>query len=381
MSSWLLCERGDLHLAKMRIPLAKPFVCEEHIEAIKKVMHSGRFISGEETRAFEDEFARAIGTKYAVATSSGTAALHLAVLACEIGEGDEVITASHTFIATVESIWHVGAKPRLAEVDESYYTIDPESVEKLISKKTRAIIPVHIYGHPADMDALVELAERNNLTIIEDAAQAHGSQYKERLVGTLGDVACFSFFPSKNLTVCGDGGILVTNDEDISQKAKMLRDHGRKDRYSSAMLGYNYRLSEIASAIGRVSLRHLADWNTKRREIARSYTEALSNESDIMTPQEATWAHHVYHVYAIRSPNRQSLREWLMNNGIETGLHYPIPCHAQPIYRDLEGDVTLPRTERICREVLSLPIHPEMTDADVEYVTSSVRQFNDNVSR
>ena len=365
----------------MRIPLAKPFVCEEHIEAIKRVMHSGRFISGEETRAFEDEFAREIGTKYAVATSSGTAALHLALLACRIGEGDEVITASHTFIATVESIWHVGAKPRLADIDDSYYTIDPDSVERLVSKRARAIIPVHIYGHPADMDPLIELAERHNLTIIEDAAQAHGSQYKEKRVGTLGDVACFSFFPSKNLTVCGDGGMLVTNDEEISQKAKMLRDHGRKDKYSSVMVGYNYRLSEIASAIGRVSLRHLAEWNAKRRGIARRYTESLSDQNNIVTPQEATWAHHVYHVYAIRSPSRQPLREWLANNGIETGLHYPIPCHAQPVYRDLEGDLTLPRTERICREVLSLPIHPEMADADIEYVTSKVRQFNDNVSR
>ena len=365
-------------MATMKIPLAKPYASDEDLEAVRRVMASGQYIHGSETKQFENEFASFIGTKYAVATSSGTAALHLALLSTGVGEADEVITVSHTFIATLDSIWYVRARPKLTDIDPRFYVMDTESLRTLINEKTRAIIPVHIFGHPVDMDPLCKLAEEHGLKVIEDAAQAHGSLYKNRPVGTLGDVACFSFYPSKNLTVCGDGGMLVTNDPETAQKARMLRDHGRTDKYSSEAVGYNYRLSEIASAIGRVGLKQLPQWNDERRSIASRYSKFLSADDQVITPAEADWAHHVYHVYAIRTKKRDKLASSLAQNGIQTGIHYPIPCHLQPVFKRLESSkVRLKNTEEIANELLSLPIFPGMSEEEVDQVAHKVREFHE----
>jgi dTDP-4-amino-4,6-dideoxygalactose transaminase len=365
-------------LATLKIPLARPYASEEDLEAIRRVMTSGQYIHGSETKQFESEFASFIGTKHAVATSSGTAALHLALLSTGVGENDEVITVSHTFIATIESIWYVRAKPKLIDIDPRYYVMDIEAVRTLINEKTRAIIPVHVFGHPVDMDPLRKLAEEHGLKLIEDAAQAHGSLYKDRPVGTLGDVACFSFYPSKNLTVCGDGGMLVTNDAGIAQKARMLRDHGRTQKYSSDEVGYNYRLSEIASAIGRVGLKQLPRWNIERRSIASHYSRLLSADDQVIPPAEAGWARHVYHVYAIRTKDRDKLALSLAQNGIQTGIHYPIPCHLQPVFKRLENsNLYLKNTEQVANELLSLPIFPGMSAEEVERVAHKVREFHE----
>jgi perosamine synthetase len=365
----------------MKIPLAKPFVSEEHMRVLKEVLDSGQFIQGRQTAEFEKEFAAFLGCKYAVAASSGTSALHLALLSSGVRKGDDVITVSHTFIATLESIWHVQAHPKVADIDERFYGMDPNHAKGLRTKKTRAIIPVHIFGHPVDMDPLRDIAERRGLMLIEDAAQAHGSMYKGRLVGTLSDVSCFSFYPSKNMTVCGDGGMLVTNNEEIAARTRMLRDHGRKEKYSSDLVGYNYRLSEISSAIGRVGLKHLVQWNDERRTVASIYNELLSDCKEIMIPRQAEWAHHVYYVYAIRAKHRDKLKDWLSNNGIQTGIHYPIPCHLQPVYARMEGKlVRLEKTERVAKELLSLPMYPGMTREEVDYVATKIKQFYDQQS-
>lgn len=374
----LLRTGGDLQLASLKIPLAKPYASEESVEAIRRVLKSGQYIHGNETKEFENDFASFIGTKHAVATNSGTAALHLALLSTGVGDGDEVITVAHTFIATLDSIWYVRARPRLTDIDGRHYVMNVAEAEALVNSKTRAILPVHLYGHPVDMDPLRNLAQRHGLKLIEDAAQAHGSRYKGRMAGTLGDVACFSFYPSKNLTVCGDGGILVTNNDEIAQKARILRDHGRTQKYYSETVGYNYRLSEIASAIGRVGLQHLSRWNDERRSIASRYEKLLANNDELVTPAEAEWAHHVYHVYAIRSKRRDKLAEYLAANGIQTGVHYPVPCHLQPVFKHLENDnLHLKFTEKTAEEILSLPIFPGMTTEEVEYVAAKVKEFHE----
>ncbi len=378
MPSRLLHQRRGLQLERLKIPLAKPYVSREHYEAVRAVLDSGRFVQGNETRDFEKEFANFLGRKHAVAASSGTAALHLALLSTGIREEDEVITVSHTFIATIASIWYVRARPKLVDIDEQYYVMDVSNARALVSKKTRAIIPVHIFGHPVDMDPVRDLASENGLVIIEDAAQAHGTRYKGKPVGALGDVACFSFYPSKNLTVCGDGGMLVTDDDKIAEKARMLRDHGRIEKYSSEVVGYNYRISEIASAIGRVGLKFLAQWNEERRSIASQYGRTLSKIDGLLIPAQADWAYHVYHMYAIRSKRRDALLAWLAKHGVQTGIHYPIPCHLQPVFTKMErGGVHLRNTEAVAQELLSLPIYSGMTKEEVEYVVSKVREFHE----
>jgi dTDP-4-amino-4,6-dideoxygalactose transaminase len=374
MPTRILCDGRDIQLEKMRVPLSKPYATEEHSEAVKNVLQSGKFINGPEISEFEKGFSRFIGCRYAVATSSGTSALHLALLAVGIGQADEVVTVSQTFIATLNSIWYTGAKPKLADIDARYYVMDPSELRRLLSKRTRAILPVHLFGHPVDMDPLREMAHENDLAIIEDAAQAHGSRYKNRPVGTLGDVACFSFYPSKNLTVCGDGGMLVTNNEEIFEKARILRDHGRTEKYSSSEVGYNYRLSEIASALGRVSLKYLHKWNDDRRAIAAIYARNLPD--NVVVPTEAEWAHHVYHMFAVRSKSRDRLANHLAQNGVQTGIHYPIPCHLQPVYAKMEETCRLEKTEQLAKEILSLPIFPGMTEEEVEYVAEQVRAFH-----
>jgi len=353
------------------ISLSKMYVDDQIREAVLNVLSSGRYISGQNVRSFEEEFADSCNTKYAVAVSSGTSAILLSLMALGIGKGDEVIVPSFTFIATATPAKFLGATVIYADIDPETYTIDPGEVQSRISPRTKVIIPVHLYGHPCDMDSIYELAKEHNLYVIEDACQSHGATYKGRKTGSLGDVACFSFYPSKNMTVLGDGGMITTNDDKLAQKARMLRDHGRAQKYVHELLGLNCRLSEIHAAIGREQLKHLAEWNRRRREIAAQYNARLYN-SGVTIPVEKKWAEHIYHMYVIRVKQRDKLASYLKERGIETGIHYPVPLHRQPC---ISSNVRLPITERYVEEVLSLPMHPQLSDKEVESVALEVRNF------
>ena len=349
---------------------------EEINQAIQRVLESGWFILGKELEAFEKEFAKYIGVKHVIGVNSGSDALYLSVKALGIGKGDEVITVSHTFISTVDAITRNGAKPVFVDIDPETYTMDVSQIEKKITERTKAIIPVHLYGHPADMDPIMEIAEEYGLYIIEDASQAHGAEYKGRKVGSIGHVACFSFYPTKNLGAYGDGGAIVTNDDELAENLRMLRNYGSSKKYYHDFVGVNSRLDEIQAAVLRVKLGHLDEWNEKRRKIAKLYNELLE-DSDVITPIEKEWAKHVYHLYVIRHRERDKLHQYLLKNGIKTQIHYPVPVHLQKAYLDLGIRAKLPVTERISREILSLPMFPYLTDAEIEKIAMVVKNaFN-----
>jgi len=345
--------------------------------AIQRVLDNTSFIMGDELKKFEEEFALFCNTKYAIGVANGSDALILALRACGIGEDDEVITVPHTFISTAEAISNVGGKVVFVDIDPKTYTIDVSTIEEKITKKTKAIIPVHLYGQPADMRPIMELAKKYNLKIIEDAAQAHGAEYQGKKVGSIGDVACFSFYPGKNLGAYGDAGMITTNNEEISKKLKLLRNHGRiTKKYEHEIEGYSSRLDNLQAAILRVKLRHLNKWNNMRRENAKKYNELLSNIDGIITPYEADYAKHVYHLYVIRTENQDKLREELKSEGIATGIHYPIPLHLQPAYNYLgykRGD--FPVTEKASQEILSLPMYAELGDEQIEEIIELVKYF------
>ena len=360
----------------MKINITEMYVDKEIKDAAQRVLESKKYVKGEEAKAFEEEFASFCSTRYGVATNSGTSALHVAMLTIGIKAGDEVIVPSHTFIATVSPLLHIGAKPVFAEVDRETYTIDPDEIRKNITDKTKAIIPVHLYGHPADMDPIMEVAREHDLRVIEDACQAHGAEYKGKRTGSMGDMACFSFFPSKNMTVAGDGGMIVTGNEDYAVKARALVNQGRMKgrKYEHDFAGFNYRMSEILAAVGRVQLKHLPEWIERRREVAGWYNEQL-NGDNIILPVEKEWAKHVYHLYVIRCKNRDNLREFLKGKDIAAGVHYPLPVHMQPSVKDIVGQVSLPFTEQIAKEVLSIPMHPQMSREDVQYVAEAINEW------
>ncbi len=340
--------------------------------AVGAVLESGRFILGPEVEAFEREFGAYSDCAHAVGVSSGTSALHLALLAAGVGEGDEVIAPAFTFVATVAAIEHSGARPVLVDVDPVTLTIDPQRVEAAITHKTRAIIPVHLYGHPADMNPIMELARARSLVVVEDAAQAHGARYRHRPAGSIGDLGCFSFYPGKNLGAAGDGGAVTTNDEGYAQKLRMLRDWGAEEKYLHVVRGFNFRLDEIQAAILRVKLRRLEAWTELRRRHARMYSSLLA-EADVHTPVEAAGARHVYHIYAVRTGERDRVRSELYAGGVQAGIHYPIPVHLQPAYESLgyrRGD--FPVSEHAADEVLSLPLYPELTSRAIERVARAV---------
>ena len=350
---------------------------DEIDNAIQNVLNTTSFIMGEELKKFEEEFAWFCDVKYAIGVANGSDALILALRACGIGEGDEVITVPHTFISTAEAISNVGGKVVFVDIDPKTYTIDVSKIEEKINKKTKAIIPVHLYGQPADMDPIMMLAKKYNLKIIEDAAQAHGAEYKEKKVGSIGDVACFSFYPGKNLGAYGDAGIVITDNEEIAEKVKLLRNHGRiTKKYEHQIEGYSSRLDNLQAAILRVKLRHLNKWNESRRRNAKKYNELLSNISGIITPYEADYAEHVYHLYVVRveKKGREKLKEELKSKGIATGIHYPIPLHLQPAYKYLgykEGD--FPITENASQEILSLPMFAELTGVQIEEIVKIIK--------
>ena len=342
--------------------------------AIKEVIENSSFILGKELEKFENDFASFCNVKFAIGTSSGTTALHLALFTLGLGKNDEVITVPNTFIATSEAISHCGANVKFVDVNERSYTIDVQKIENAINKRTKAIIPVHLYGQSADMDPILEISKRYNLKVIEDAAQAHNGEYKNRRVGSLGDIACFSFFPSKNLGAYGDAGMIVTNDGEIAEKVRLLRNHGRKEKDLHIIEGYNYRMDTLQAVILSVKLKYLNDWTDKRRNNAQLYNELLSN-SDVIIPEEMSYARHVYHIYAIRTKRRKELIEKLKKNDISTGIHYPIPLHLQPAYKYLgykRGD--FPITEKISEEILSLPIYPELTDEQITFISELIKK-------
>lgn len=343
---------------------------EEIAKAIERVMSSGQFILGEEVGLFEKECVGYCNVKYGVGVNSGTDALFLACLTCGIGRGDEVITTPNTYIATALGISMTGARPVFVDIDERTYNIDPSKIERVITKKTKAILPVHLYGHCADMDPILKIARRYKLKVIEDCAQAHGALYKGRKVGSFGDAGCFSFYPTKNLGAFGDGGMVVTNSKEIHRQLLLLRDYGRKSRYRHIIKGYNSRLDTLQAAILRVKLKYLDSWNNKRRWAAQLYSE-LFKEADleIILPFEADYARHIYHLYIVRIKNRSRVIKRLSERGVRTLIHYPIPIHLQKAFKDLgykRGD--FPITEKVCREVLSLPMYPELTEREIRYV-------------
>lgn len=347
-------------------------IAEEINRASMSVMRKADFILGRDVALFEEEFADFCEARHAVGVDSGTSALELALRACGIGPGDEVITAANTFIATAFAISYCGATPVLVDIDPHAYTLDPAQLERAISPRTKAVIPVHLYGHPADMEAIGEIAARRGLVVIEDACQAHGARYKGKRVGSLGHAAAFSFYPAKNLGAYGDGGIVVTNDKQIAESIRMLRDYGQREKYHHILQGYNRRLDTLQAAVLRVKLRHLEAWNNLRRQHAALYTQLLT-KSDLVLPREARYANSVWHLYVIRTQERDARKAALAEQGIAAGIHYPIPIHLQPAYRALgyeEG--SFPITERYARQILSLPMYPELTPRLVEQVSKAI---------
>ncbi|WP_026733396.1 DegT/DnrJ/EryC1/StrS family aminotransferase [Fischerella sp. PCC 9605] len=342
--------------------------------AVWKVLDSTQFVLGNEVTAFEEEFAAYCDADYGIAVNTGTSALHLALLAAGIGPGDEVITVPFTFVATVAAIDYTGAKAVFVDIDPTSYTIDVTQIEKTITERTKAILPVHLYGQPADMEPILEIARRYGLTVIEDAAQAHRAEYKGRRIGSIGDIGCFSFYPGKNLGAYGEGGIVVTSNPEYARTMRMLRDWGQERKYHHVLKGYNYRMDGIQGAILRVKLRHLDKWTDVRRSHAALYDKLLAN-SGVTTPTVMPYSHHVYHIYAVRSPQRDALQQKLHEQGIQTGIHYPIPVHLLAAYQGLgykAGD--FPNSELVASEELSLPMCAELSEAQIATVSESVKE-------
>jgi len=341
-------------------------------QAIARVLESCQFVLGPEVAAFENEFAAYCGTTDCIAVNSGTSALHLALLAAGVGPGDEVITVPFTFVASVATILYTGAKPVLVDIEPRTFNMNPAAIQAAISPRTKAIMPVHLYGHPADMDFIMDVARKHGLIVIEDAAQAHGARYKGRPVGTIGDIACFSFYPAKNLGAYGEGGAVTTSNPVYAEKIRSLRDWGQDRKYHHVLHGYNYRLEAIQGAILRVKMRHLEAWTEARRRIVEKYGHLLA-DADVVLPAEMEWARHVYHLFTVRSKNRDAAQAALLNQGIQTGVHYTTPVHLQPAYRNLGyGPGSLPESEKAAKEVLSLPMYPELTDAQLEIVAEAL---------
>ena len=342
--------------------------------AIQRVLDSTHFILGEEVERFETHFARLCQAEHAVGLSSGTAALHLGLLACGVGPGDEVITTPFTFTATAAAIAYVGARPVFVDIEPDTYNIDPARLEAAITRRTKAIIPVHLYGHPADMAPILGLAHRHGLRVIEDACQAHGATYRGRPVGALGDAGCFSFYPSKNLGAYGDGGMLVTNDETIAAQVRSLRDHGRRGKYEHVAVGYTDRLDALQAAVLDVKLAHLPTWNEQRRQNARAYHRHLG-DTDLVLPVERAECRPVYHLYVVRTPRRDQVVSHLQAAGIGAAVHYPKPLHLQPAWQHLgyrRGD--LPVSEACAEAVVSLPMYPELSEAQIAEVAGRLRE-------
>ena len=342
-------------------------------KAVLRVLQSGQYVLGEEVQAFEEDFAAYCHTRFAVAVNTGTSALHLSLLAAGIGPGDEVITTPLTFVATIAAILYTGARPVLVDVEAKTLNLDADCIVSAITPKTKAILPVHLHGKPARMEAVLQISQKWNLCVIEDAAQAHGAEVGGKRTGSMGLTGCFSFYPSKNLGAYGEGGAITTDDPKIEQKIRMLRDWGMGKKYHHDLRGFNFRMESLQGAILRVKLKHLEKWIEARRILARRYTEKLM-DVPLQVPEIPEEVRHVYHAYAVMVENRDELREYLASNGIQTSIHYPIPVHLQKAYADLgykAGD--LPNAEAACQKLLSLPLYPEMTTAQVDEVVETLK--------
>ncbi|MEO7725582.1 MAG: DegT/DnrJ/EryC1/StrS family aminotransferase [Chthoniobacterales bacterium] len=347
---------------------------EEFDEAIAEVIDSGAFAGGPVVTQFEQEYAAFCATRSAIGLGSGTEALWLALLACGVGPGDQVITVASTFMATAEAITYAGATPVFIDVSESTYTMDPAQLEQALTPKTKAIIPVHLFGQAADMDPIMAFAREHGLFVIEDAAQAHGTLYKGQKAGSLGDVGCFSFYPGKNLGAFGEAGAVVTNDPTLDEKMRILRDHGQVRKYEHTMVGWNCRMDGIQAAVLRIKLTHLEEHNRARRRHAASYNRELAGLGEIVCPQEAAYGEHVYHIYAVRVRERDKIMRSLEAKGIGCGIHYPTPVHLQKAYQHLgHAPGSLPVSERTSAEFLSLPMYPELTEDQLRVVTDAVK--------
>jgi dTDP-4-amino-4,6-dideoxygalactose transaminase len=342
-------------------------------QAVLSVLAGGQYVLGREVEAFEEDFAAYCGCPSAVGVNSGTSALHLALLAAGVGPGDEVVTVPFTFVATVAAILYTGAKPVLVDVDPVNFTLDPRKLEAALTPRTKAVLPVHLYGRPADMDPILESARRRGIAVIEDAAQAHGAEYKGRRVGSLGDLGCFSFYPGKNLGAFGEGGAVITGNPAFLKTLRMLRNWGAEHKYRHELRGFNYRMEAVQGAVLRVKLRHLEEWNRARREGAAFYDQALAG-TGVETPRTLPGTRPVHHIYPILSDHRDALGEFLARKGVQTNIHYPLPVHLQEAYSDLgyqSGD--FPVSEALARREISLPLYPEMTREQLEEVAGAVR--------
>jgi dTDP-4-amino-4,6-dideoxygalactose transaminase len=341
--------------------------------ALAGVLDAGQFVLGDEVAQLEREFAAYVEAANGIAVNSGTSALHLALLALGVEAGDEVITVPHTFVATVGAILYTGARVVLVDIDARSFNMDPERLARAITPRTKAIVPVHLYGQPADMDAILAIAHSHGIPVLEDACQAHGAEYRGRRVGALGEIGAFSFYPGKNLGAYGEGGMVVTNDAALAKKVRMLRDFGQEAKYHHAFAGYNYRMESFQGAILRVKLRHLDAWTDARRAHARRYGELLAGSAEVEVPETMPWARHVHHIYAVRTGDRDGLRAKLDIAGVQTGIHYPVPVHLQPAYAGMGyrlGD--FPEAERAANQVLSLPMFAELTDEQIDAVAAAV---------
>ena len=344
-------------------------------QAIQEVLNSTQFILGKKVTDFEKNAAEYLGVKYAIGVANGTDALQIAMMALGIGKDDEVITTPFTFVATTETIVMLGARPVYVDIDPVTFNINPEKIREKITSRTKAILPVHLYGNPSEMDEILRLAKEYNLFVIEDSAQAFGAEYKNRKVCTFGDVACISFFPSKNLGCYGDGGMVVTNNEEIQQKVRMIASHGSKVRYVHEILGMNSRLDALQAAILNVKLKYIDEWNRKRNEFAKIYTEKLSSIKQVKTPETRNYVKHIFHQYTIRVENREELQKFLSTKNIPTAIHYPIPLHLQPAFRGFADEGSLPESELAAKQVLSLPMHPDLLEEEIDYITNSIKEF------
>jgi len=351
---------------------------QDVLPMMSKTMVNGAFVGGPQVSDFETEFAKFCDSKYCVGLNSGTDALRFALMATDVGSGNEVITVPNTFIATTEAISQVGATPVFVDIYPDTCNMDVSRIEGKITEKTKAIIPVHLYGQPADIEPILEIAQKHGIHVIEDACQAHGALYKGRKAGSMGAVGCFSFYPGKNLGAYGEGGAIVTQNEDIANKIRMIIDHGQEKKYFHQMEGYNGRLDAIQAGVLRIKLKRLDNWNQSRRENAAHYNEVLSEIAGVTIPVEADFARSVYHLYVILVDKREKLQDFLNFRDIATGLHYPLPLHLQQAYIHLgykEGD--FPATEEVAGRLLSLPMFPELTHEQIEYVASSIKEFVD----
>ncbi len=342
--------------------------------SINSVLKSGYFILGENVKKFEIEFSAYCGSKYGIGVGSGTEALHIALIACGVKHGDEVITVANTAIPTVSAISSTGATPVFIDIEEDSYNINVDLIEEKITKKTKVILPVHLYGNPCKMDKIITLANKYKLRVIEDCAQAHGSEYKGKKVGTFGDLGCFSFYPSKNLGAYGDGGMIISDNMELSDEVRLLRNYGQEKRYFNIIKGFNSRLDEIQASILRFKLGKLDEWNDQRIALAKKYTDSF-RDFTIIPPRVFPGNKHVFHLYVIRIKNRDKFIEFLENNGINILIHYPIPIHLQPAYKELQSNNNLPITEKVSKEIVSLPIYPELEKNEVDCVIDKIREF------